>query len=130
MPTQSEILLISFSVIIPWIAVQIQLDMSQQLKMYSYSFNLTRKLQVDHNEDIIVFARVPKTATSSIMYILEHLTKKNNFTMFKNIYGMPRKRDVCIIILSFSASSPYKNIEKNYRFFQIFSEFFKNISLF
>ena len=117
MPTQSEILLISFSVIIPWIAVQIQLDMSQQLKMYSYSFNLTRKLQVDHNEDIIVFARVPKTATSSIMYILEHLTKKNNFTMFKYTHGMPRKKDVCIIILSFS-SSPYKNTEKNYRIFQ------------
>ena len=115
-----KILLISVSVIIPWISVQIKLDMSQQLEMYGHSFNLTRKLQVDHNEDILIFARVPKTATSSILYILEHLTKKNNFTMFKNTHGMPRKKDVCIVILSFSSHT--KILKKN-------TEFFKTISI-
>ena len=97
-----KILLISVSVIIPWIAVQIQLDMSQQLKMYSYSFNLTRKLQVDHREDLIIFTRIPKTATLTILNILDNLSKKNNFKMFQNTFGMPIKRDVGIIILSFS----------------------------
>ena len=104
MANQLDIIFISVALIIPWIAVQMKLDILRQLEMYRHSFNLTRKFQVDHNEDILIFARVPKTASLTINAMLERLTDKNNFTAFSKIDGMPTESKVCIIILSFSSS--------------------------
>ena len=92
-----DVLIISVAVIIPLIAIQIKYDTLCKIQNHTMSFNLTEKFRKDHNENILIFARVPKTASLTINALLERLTDKNNFAAFSVIDGMPAENDnVCL----------------------------------
>ena len=98
MATHFDFIVIAVAVIIPLIAVQINLNIHSQIEKRRHSLNLTDQLQLDHNENILIFTRVPKTASLTINAILERLMKQNNFNAFSKIDGMPmngRNGDVC-----------------------------------
>ena len=89
MATHFDFIVIAVAVIIPLIAVQINLNIQSQLEKCRHSLNLTDQLRLDHNENILIFTRVPKTASLTINAILERLMKQNNFIAFSKIDGMP-----------------------------------------
>ena len=43
------------------------------------------------DEEILIFARVPKTGSLGINHLLMHLRDINNFTTYSSIEGMPTK---------------------------------------
>ena len=88
MATHFDFIVIAVAVIIPLIAVQINLNIQSQLEKCRHSLNLTDQLRLDHNENILIFTRVPKTASLTINAILERLMKQNNFNAFSKIDGM------------------------------------------
>ena len=90
MATHFDFIVIAVAVIIPLIAVQINLNIQSQLEKCRHSLNLTDQLRLDHNENILIFTRVPKTASLTINAILERLMKQNNFIGFSKIDGMPK----------------------------------------
>lgn len=78
-----------FFLILPLIALQIFMDTQKSLVDLRAVFNCTQKLLKDHDQDILVFTRVPKTASFAMNAILEQLRDLNNFTTFAQIDGMP-----------------------------------------
>ena len=90
MATSFDFITIVVAVVIPLIAVQINLNIQSHLEKCRHSLNLTDQLRVDHNENILIFSRVPKTASLTINAILERLMKQNNFNAFSKIDGMPK----------------------------------------
>ena len=85
-----DFIIITVAVTIPLIAVQINLNIQSQLENCRHSLNLTDQLQMNHNENILIFSRVPKTASLTINAILERLMEQNNFIGFSKIDGMPK----------------------------------------
>ena len=57
-----HLIFITVAVVIPLIFVQINLDILSDLEKCRRSLNVTEKLLLDHNENILIFTRVPKTA--------------------------------------------------------------------
>lgn len=78
----------SLALIAPLIMLQIKLNLQRELDSCKLSFNLTRKL-MNHDENILVFTRVPKTASLALNLMIEKLKVFNNFTAFRSLDGMP-----------------------------------------
>ena len=89
METHFDVVFISLILIVPLLTFQMKYDLLCQMHKCAMSLNLTEKFRNDHNEDILVFARVPKTASLTINALLDLLKDKNNFIAFSIIDGMP-----------------------------------------
>lgn len=80
----------SVTLLVPLIMLQIRQNIQSELELTKQGLNLTRKfINENHDENIVVFTRVPKTGSLALNLMIEKLRELNNYTAFRTLDGMP-----------------------------------------
>ena len=84
-----DFLVWAVTLVIPLVLLQCKLNLLNDIENCRRGWNLTAKFSKDHDENILIFSRVPKTASLTINAIIKKLKTINNYTAYGAIDGMP-----------------------------------------
>ncbi len=88
MRLKSDDVILAVSILFLCIAWNLNYSVKSKIQQSCQSLNLTSGLLKDHDEDILIFLRVPKTASLAVNSLIERLRDRHNFTAFSKIGGM------------------------------------------
>ena len=87
LPTKFDVLVLICAIICPLLLHYHQVSIKQSLNQVITDLNQT--CSANHNPNILVFARVPKTASQTTNALLRALNSTNRFRLLSSLEGMP-----------------------------------------
>jgi hypothetical protein len=85
--------IIFIALVLPLIFVHQKLLLYQEFDIAQKSLNVSLKYSNINDDQVVIFARVPKTASQTFNLVLDEMRYRNNFSIFSSVTGMPTVND-------------------------------------